>query len=265
VAKHVLELRDVCSESRTSTQLRIVSTDRGLPDSYGRRQSPPGIPHSKISTTVPSLQRITIGARSVTRPSARRGGQMLGRPVQGERPPCPGAVYNRRQRLIPCPSPSASFFHHYNTFGRSTHSPDDRRQKKTRPAKFRTPAPFQSRNRTVFTFPQYCTSYTAAIHSDPALQFGKMEYARLETALLKDVTDDYYYGCSCQSCLHTARLSLSKLRSHLGADFPLRKIRERLKCQICFQPLQLTFACPWFLSGSWLAGDFLTRRMEAPQ
>ena|SRR5258708_950930 len=64
-------------------------------------------------------------------------------------------------------------------------------------------------------------------------RFARMEFARLETALLKDVTDDYYYGCSCQSCLHTARLSLSKLRSHLGADFPLRKIRERLKCQIC--------------------------------
>jgi hypothetical protein len=60
-----------------------------------------------------------------------------------------------------------------------------------------------------------------------------MEYARLETGTLKDVTDDYYYGCSCTSCLHTARLSLSKLRSHLGADFPLRKIRERLKCVIC--------------------------------
>ena len=48
-------------------------------------------------------------------------------------------------------------------------------------------------------------------------------YIRLETGTLKDVTDDYYYGCSCQSCLHTARLSLSKLRAHLGADFPLRK------------------------------------------
>jgi hypothetical protein len=60
-----------------------------------------------------------------------------------------------------------------------------------------------------------------------------VEYVRLETAPLKDVTDDYYYGCSCQSCLHTARLSLSKLRAQLGADFPLRKIRGRLKCQIC--------------------------------
>jgi hypothetical protein len=64
------------------------------------------------------------------------------------------------------------------------------------------------------------------------LYIPRIEYARLEIALLKDVTDDYY-GCSRQSCLHTARLSLSKLRSHLGADFPLRKIRERLKCEIC--------------------------------
>jgi hypothetical protein len=60
-----------------------------------------------------------------------------------------------------------------------------------------------------------------------------MEFARLETALLKDVNEDYYYGCSCQSCLHTARLSLSNLRAHLGADFPLIKIREPLKCVIC--------------------------------
>jgi hypothetical protein len=41
-----------------------------------------------------------------------------------------------------------------------------------------------------------------------------MDYARLETSTLKDVTDDYYYGCHCTSCLHTARLSLSKLRDH---------------------------------------------------
>ena len=60
-----------------------------------------------------------------------------------------------------------------------------------------------------------------------------MEYAKLETATLKDVTDDYYYDCSCQSCLHTARLSISKLKVHLGDDFPLVKIRDRLKCQIC--------------------------------
>jgi hypothetical protein len=55
-----------------------------------------------------------------------------------------------------------------------------------------------------------------------------MEHARLETGTLRDVNDDYYYGCSCRSCSHTARLSLSKLRSHLGDDFPLRTIRQRL-------------------------------------
>ena len=79
----------------------------------------------------------------------------------------------------------------------------------------------------------------------PRLYIPRVEYARLETGTLKDVTDDYYYGCSCQSCLHTARLSLSKLRSHLGADFPLRKIRERLKCQICSsRKVTITFLGP---------------------
>jgi hypothetical protein len=72
-----------------------------------------------------------------------------------------------------------------------------------------------------------------------------MEYARLETGTLRDVNDEYYYGCSCQSCLHTARLSLSKLRSCLGADFPLIKIRERLKCLICSsRKVTITFLGP---------------------
>jgi hypothetical protein len=70
-------------------------------------------------------------------------------------------------------------------------------------------------------------------------------YAALETATLKDVTDDYYYGCSCQSCLRTARLSLSKLRAHLGDEFPLIKIRERLKCQTCSsRQITITFLGP---------------------
>lgn len=76
-------------------------------------------------------------------------------------------------------------------------------------------------------------------------------YATLETATLKDVTEDYYYGCHCTSCLHTARLSLSKLRAHLGGDFPLRKIRERLKCQICSsREVTITFLGPHQNGGS---------------
>jgi len=72
-----------------------------------------------------------------------------------------------------------------------------------------------------------------------------MVYARLESATLKDVTDDYYYGCSCQSCLHTARLSLCKLRTHLGPHFPLIRIRERLKCHICSsRKVTVTFLGP---------------------
>jgi hypothetical protein len=72
-------------------------------------------------------------------------------------------------------------------------------------------------------------------------------YATLETATLKDVTDYYYYyyGCHCTSCLHTVRLSLSKLRAHLGPDFPLIRIRERLKCQTCSsRKVTITFLGP---------------------
>jgi hypothetical protein len=76
-------------------------------------------------------------------------------------------------------------------------------------------------------------------------------YARLETGTLKDVSDEYYYGCHCTSCLHTARLSLSKLRTHLGADFPLIKIRERLKCQVCSsRKVTITFLGPHQKGGS---------------
>jgi hypothetical protein len=50
---------------------------------------------------------------------------------------------------------------------------------------------------------------------------------------LKDVDDTYYFGANCQSCWHTSRLRPSKLRAHLGDDFPLVKVRERLKCELC--------------------------------
>jgi hypothetical protein len=44
---------------------------------------------------------------------------------------------------------------------------------------------------------------------------------------------------------HTARLSLSKLRAHLGDDFPLIKIRERLKCPTCnSRQVTITFLGP---------------------
>jgi hypothetical protein len=75
-------------------------------------------------------------------------------------------------------------------------------------------------------------------------------YARLETGTLKDITDDYYYGCHCSKCEHGARLSLSKLRAHLGEDFPLRNIRKRLKCESCgSRKVTIVFLAPNQKSG----------------
>jgi len=51
-----------------------------------------------------------------------------------------------------------------------------------------------------------------------------MEYAKLETATLAHVDDSYYYGAYCRKCKHSSRLSLPKLRAHLGDKFPLIKV-----------------------------------------
>ena len=78
-----------------------------------------------------------------------------------------------------------------------------------------------------------------------------MDYPKLETALLKDVDDTYYYGASCRSCLHASRLSLTKLRAHLGDNFPVAKIRERLKCELCgSRQVVVTYRTPSQSTGS---------------
>jgi hypothetical protein len=72
-----------------------------------------------------------------------------------------------------------------------------------------------------------------------------MEYARLETATLAHVDDSYYYGAYCRRCKHSARLSLSKLRTHLGDTFPLRKIKDKLRCERCSsKQIVITFLAP---------------------
>lgn len=53
-----------------------------------------------------------------------------------------------------------------------------------------------------------------------------MEYAKLETAALAYVDDSYFYGAYCRKCKHAARLSLEKLRAHLGHDFPLATVKD---------------------------------------
>jgi hypothetical protein len=78
-----------------------------------------------------------------------------------------------------------------------------------------------------------------------------VDYPKLETALLKDVDDSYYYGANCRSCLHTSRLSLTKLRARLGDDFPLLKVRELLKCELCGDKrVVVTFLTPNQATGS---------------
>jgi len=74
---------------------------------------------------------------------------------------------------------------------------------------------------------------------------ASMEYAKLETAALAHVDDSYYYGAYCRNCKHSARLSLEKLRAHLGDDFPLARVRERLRCQRCrSRQVVITFLAP---------------------
>lgn len=78
-----------------------------------------------------------------------------------------------------------------------------------------------------------------------------MEYAKLETAALAHVDDSYYYGAYCRKCKHAARLSLEKLRKHLGDGFPLAKVKDRLRCERCnSRQIVITFLAPNQRSGS---------------
>lgn len=74
----------------------------------------------------------------------------------------------------------------------------------------------------------------------------RMEHAKLETACLAHVDENYYYGAYCRKCKHHARLSLIKLRERLGGDFPVRDIRNKLRCDQCGDRRQIvvTFLAP---------------------
>lgn len=72
-----------------------------------------------------------------------------------------------------------------------------------------------------------------------------VDYAKLETATLAHVDDRYYYGAYCRKCKHSARLSLVKLRANIGDDFPVSRIRERLRCERCkSRAVVITFLAP---------------------
>jgi hypothetical protein len=72
-----------------------------------------------------------------------------------------------------------------------------------------------------------------------------VEYAKLETAARVHVDDRYYYGAYCRMCKHAARLSLVKLRKHLGDEFPLEIVCDRLRCERCrSRAIVITFLAP---------------------
>lgn len=78
-----------------------------------------------------------------------------------------------------------------------------------------------------------------------------MDYADYSTAKLGDVDDRYYYGVSCQSCMRAARISLTRLRSLLGDDYPVVKVLTRLKCRTCgSKHVTVTFLAPHQAVGS---------------
>jgi hypothetical protein len=80
-----------------------------------------------------------------------------------------------------------------------------------------------------------------------------VEYAKLETACLAHD----YYGAYCRKCKHSARLSLVKLRGHLGDNFPLVKVKDRLRCERCSsRQIVITFLAPNQRTGNvYLFGD----------
>ena len=79
-----------------------------------------------------------------------------------------------------------------------------------------------------------------------------MEYARLETAALAHLDDNYYFGAYCGKCKHHARLSLVKLRARLGDDYPLKDVRVRLRCQRCrSRHIVITFLGPTSAAAIW--------------
>jgi hypothetical protein len=89
-----------------------------------------------------------------------------------------------------------------------------------------------------------CELYTSNPQARGAI-VPPMDYARLETATLAHVDDSYYYGAYCRRCKHSARLSLSKLRTHLGDTFPLLRVRDKLRCERCSsKQIVITFLAP---------------------
>ena len=78
-----------------------------------------------------------------------------------------------------------------------------------------------------------------------------MSTIKLETGRLKDIDERYFYRATCSACKHAARLSIRKLQQHLGGEYPLTRIRPRLRCEMCgHRGCVITFLPPESLTGS---------------
>ena len=73
-----------------------------------------------------------------------------------------------------------------------------------------------------------------------------IKHPTLETACLAQITKEFYLGAYCRKCKHSARLNTDRLRAKLGGDYPVRELRERLKCDWCGDKRQIvvTFLAP---------------------
>jgi hypothetical protein len=87
-----------------------------------------------------------------------------------------------------------------------------------------------------------------------------VEHATLETACLAHIDESYYYGAYCRKCGYHARLSLVKLRATLGDDYPVRKIRDWVRCVRCGDRRQIviTFLAPDQRTGGELGSPIRT-------
>lgn len=54
----------------------------------------------------------------------------------------------------------------------------------------------------------------------------------LSAATLADA-EKYVYRVSCKECERSLNIDLVALRNQLGADFPIRRLKQRLGCKSC--------------------------------
>jgi hypothetical protein len=76
-----------------------------------------------------------------------------------------------------------------------------------------------------------------------------MDQDPLLTMNLGQAWPEIVYTANCLHCHEIRRVDLKAMAERLGQDFPLLKLRERLKCQKC-ERKRITIATRWKSSGT---------------